>query len=91
MIEMCYYAVLTWFEVPLFNGISLLYGLELGYDWWEILLTTTNPLIPCQEVTKMIHKQIEYWKSLTKVELYMVLIWTAGTAAKTLNWLLGGA
>jgi hypothetical protein len=39
----------------------------------------------------MIHKQIEYWKSLTKVELYMVLIWTAGTAAKTLNWLLGGA
>jgi hypothetical protein len=47
MIEMCYYAVLTWFEVTLFNGISLLYGLELGYDWWEILLTTPNPLIPC--------------------------------------------
>jgi hypothetical protein len=47
MIEMCYYAVLTWFEVPLFNGISLLYGLELGYNWWEILLTTPNPLIPC--------------------------------------------
>jgi hypothetical protein len=43
----CYFAVLTWFEVPLFNGISLLYGLELGYDWWEILLTTPNPLIPC--------------------------------------------
>jgi len=39
----------------------------------------------------MIHKQITYWKSLSKVELYMVLLWMAYSAAKTLNWLLGGA
>lgn len=38
----------------------------------------------------MIRQQVAYWKSLSTVELYMVLIWTAGLAAKTLNWWLGG-
>jgi hypothetical protein len=38
----------------------------------------------------MIRKQVAYWKSLSTVELYMVLLFMSSSAIKTLVWLLGG-
>ena len=35
-------------------------------------------------------KQIAYWKSLNRLEMYTVLVFMAGAWIKTLTWLLRG-